>query len=208
MRTAKVGDFALVKFRYSAIALALAALVVEGACDAAPQPMRINSAFVESVTSKVGAPKGSGPCAVQILGLSDSRRAPETLGVAGRRAIYAPDDRVAWLQSIFGALKARGINPVFEKSLTTASPLIQVSLSLQTIWVTGGTGGITATAVVKVQGKGPSDIAIDRYYRGNMLKTDYWSGGPSVVQASVDGAFSKVLDAMATDFLLLCRPSA
>jgi hypothetical protein len=167
--------------------------------------MVVTPTFADLLPSKVEAPKGAPPCTVLIATLSDARRAPETLGVVGRRAIYAPTDREGWLKAIFSALKSRGIVTTFQSDPVAQRTQVNLDVSLQTMWVTEGAGGITSTAVVKVQGKGPADRLIDQFYRGNMLKTGYWSGGPSVVQGSIDGAFSKVLDAIAIDLHHMCQ---
>jgi hypothetical protein len=188
----------------AAILISCFMLSLSTVVNAAPQPMTLSPIFTDALPSTVKVSKNSPPCVVRFTELIDARHAPETLGVVGRRAIYAPKDRAGWMISIMNGLKSRGISPVLEQGAAFGSGAIDVKVSLQTLWVTNGLGGITTTAVMKVQTIGKTSETADQFYRGNMLKTAYWSGGPSVVQASIDGALSKVLDSIATDFQHIC----
>lgn len=89
----------------------LFALVVAlpGAAKADPQPpLLMDPVYAERapVTQVAG-------CAVTIAGLTDDRRAPETIGIVpGFRSIAAPADREAWLRSIIETgLRVRGFTP-------------------------------------------------------------------------------------------------
>jgi hypothetical protein len=171
---------------------------------AAPQPMTLTPTFSDALTPKVDLPKKSPACVVHIASLTDERRAPEVVGVVDRRAVYAPKDIQAWLRAIVGGLQSRGIT--LEQTDAPVPAAIEASFTLQTIWITESVINVMSTAVMKVQAKNGNGQTIDQFYRGNMLKTGYWSDGPGVIQASIDGAFSKVLDAAAKDFLKLCKP--
>jgi hypothetical protein len=202
----KVQASALSLIGQCAFAAASVGLLVPTASNAAPQPMILSPTFADATPPKVGRAKGAASCAAHFVELVDARRAPETLGVVGRRAIYAPKDPTAWLISIISSLKSRGITPILADGQSSTLGAIEAKVSLQTLWITEGVGGITTTAVMRVQAKGAAERTIEQYYRSNMLKTGYWSGGPSVVQASIDGALSKLLDAMATDLQIMCKP--
>src|ERR1700677_3750830 len=99
-----------------AAGLLAASLLPAGPAAASFAPLVMGPLYVEPApTAAPPAPSSAGGCAVQIVELKDSRRAPETLGnLAGFKAIQAPADREAWLRSIFEVgLTARGFKVSF-----------------------------------------------------------------------------------------------
>jgi hypothetical protein len=175
-------------------ALALAAC-------AATQPMTVSASFVDSTPHAAMAV--APPCSIDVVELVDARHAPGTLGVVAGRAVKSPDDTNAWLRSIIGGLRARGVAVDFREPASTPSDAILVRVSLQTAWVTNVWDNGTANVVLHVRAGRGGAATIDRDYRGS-LSTVNWASGVGELQGLVDHAFAKALDAIAADLRPLC----
>jgi hypothetical protein len=175
---------------------------------AAPEPVTVSAIFADAAPTKVAAPKDISHCALRIVELSDLRKSPEMLGVYVKRAVYAPQDRSVWLRSIVGGLESRGLTLTLSDEPAPNESAIEAKVALQLAWLTDTVGNISAIAVFHVEAQSSSG-KIDKFERGAGSKMTYWSLGSSagqgMIQAAVDSAFSKALDAIATDLYPLCR---
>lgn len=177
-----------------------------GSAWALPKPMTLSSPFDNAVPSEVKFPRKAAPCPVRIIALEDVRRSPDMIGVHDRRPIFTPADRDAWLKSIVRALNTRGIAVSFDDQATTANGAT-AKIDLTTAWITNTKVNISASAVFRMQVTSSNREMFDRFYRGGNSRMTYWSNGRPVLQQAIDTAFSRALDAMATDLLATCQPA-
>lgn len=189
-----------------AVLAGLALACGSGSAWALPKPMTLSSLYDNTVSSGVKVSRKSLPCPVRIIALEDVRRSPEMIGVHDRRPIFAPQDRVAWLKSIVQALSTRGIALTFDDT-ATAPVGTTAKIDLMTAWITDTKVNISANAVFRMQVTGSDRAAFERSYRGGNSRMTYWSNGRPVLQQAIDTAFSRALDAMATDLLKTCQPA-
>ncbi|MFI4977024.1 MAG: hypothetical protein ACHP84_21030, partial [Caulobacterales bacterium] len=153
------------------------------------------------------APASAGGCAVQIVELTDSRRAPETLGsLANFRSIQAPPDREAWLRSIFEVgMAARGFKVSFAPAGAEAAPgAVTARIRLQAVWISTPAMNKAGSAVLRMNAA-PSGAPLgpERVYRGDQTGLN-WAGSTSEFNGLLDRVFADALDAMAADLRPLC----
>jgi len=120
-----------------ATAALAACLLTAGAAAAAVGDARLlGPLYVEpAAAANAATPSTAGVCAVQIE-LTDPRRDPQIVGAFGV-AFRAPDDRLAWLRSVFDVgLKARGFTPGFAPAGGPPDPAgVTARIRIQVIWI-------------------------------------------------------------------------
>src|SRR5262245_53706655 len=165
------------------------AVLTPGLAFAEPQePLLMDPAYSER--APVARVAG---CEVTIAGLTDNRRAPETIGiVAGFRSIAAPADRDAWFRSVIETgLRARGFTPTFVPApvdipapqaaaeaaapeITAAEPaapaaagpdVLTVRVRLQSVWLASLGMNKTGSVVLHMSAAHGAQRRED-YYRG------------------------------------------
>ncbi len=154
------------------------------------------------------APPSGDNCAVQIAELTDTRRAPATLGsFASVRAIEAPAERDAWLRSVFEVgLTARGFRPTFlaaGEAPTTDPSIVVVNVRIQAIWITtlqmNKTGSVVFRAAI-VSGRVPG---VGEIYRGDKISLNMW-GSRNEFNSLANDLFAIALDDFAADLRTQC----
>lgn len=199
---------AMLAMRLRTIAFACALLAPSVALAAPPEPLVMGPLYVEP------APEGGGSaatpatapapgCAVQIAEISDPRRAPEVLGmIVTFRSIVAPQDRQAWLRSVFEVgLSARGFTPTFATPAAegaTSAPGARISV--RAIWLSTLATNKSASVVLTMS-NGPEGGT--RIYRGDLTSVN-WAGTTSEFNTILNRAFALALDSMAADLRAQC----
>lgn len=173
---------------------------------AAAGPFVLGPLYVEPSRSADGAAPAPVGCPVQILELRDDRREPETIGAAGPRAFKTPDNRQAWIRSIFDVgLKARGFTPVFVDASVGANPAIPTAkIRVHTIWMTlqamNKIGAVAWRASAAPAGGAPGP---EHIYRGDRIGTNMM-GSQSEFNSHMNQTFALALDDFAADLRSLC----
>ena len=144
--------------------ISLASLLIS-AC-AAPAPMEVNPSFVDRSAPKPVATTAVRNCRLNIVTLTDDRRAPEMLGIVGGRAVKTPGDTQAWLRSVVNGLSTRGFTVDFSQNGTTGSGAVVASISLRTAWVTDVSITKDASVVFHVVASRAGSPTLERDYRG------------------------------------------
>lgn len=169
-----------------------------------PPPMTASQTLPPDRPSKVHAAKDAPTCTVRVTSLTDARTSPEMFGIVANRAIYAPEDRAAWLRSVVDGLKTRGVTPSFPDEDAAGPAMIEARFSLRSAWMTSVRANITATAVLQVEARGAGGKTIDKPYRGSVARI-LWHGKPGELQKGIDDAVSRALNQIAIDMHGLCR---
>ncbi len=201
-------------------------VAIPGVARADPQrPLVMDPTYVERADV---APVAG--CAITIAGLTDNRRAPETIGiVAGFRSITAPADREAWFRSVVETgLRARGFTPtvalapeptpvvateavVTDASATTdvAAPaplagpeVLTVRVRLQSVWLASLGMNKTGSVVLHMSAAHGAQ-SHEGYYRGEYVSPN-WASGRGEFNEHLDRTFAEALNAMASDLAPLC----
>lgn len=169
-------------------------------------------------------------CAVTIAGLTDSRRAPETIGIVpGFRSISAPADREAWFRSVVETgLRARGFTPTValapeptrppevaaEAVATDAAAAAEavapapgpneltVRVRLQSVWLASMGMNKTGSVVLHMSAAHGAQ-SHDGYYRGEYVSPN-WANGRGEFNEHLDRTFAEALNAMANDLAPMC----
>lgn len=181
----------------------LLAVAAPAAAHAASRPVMLDQTYVEPGPPVSVLAKGAAPCAVHIVEIVDARRSPEMVGMLYGKPVLAPQDRVAWLRSVVGGLKARGIALDFNDPEIETPGVINAHVTLQTAWINTVQGNFDQSAVFKVQAKALDTRTIDQYYRGSSSRMN-WASGDREIKGAINIAFSRALDAMARDLAGLC----
>jgi hypothetical protein len=174
---------------------------------AAPKPMVLTPLYDDSVASDLKLPKDAKNCSLSITQLVDERRSPEMIGVYFGRAIHAPDDRNAWLQSMVTALKSRKIQVEF--AAVEARPIgsFRAEIALTKAWIANTESNMSASIVLRVKITDALGAVVEQSYRGGASHMSYWSAGPGELQRAFDTAVSRALDAVAGDIHKNCASS-
>ncbi|WP_395644800.1 hypothetical protein [Terricaulis sp.] len=199
------------------------ALVAPGLAAADPlAPLLMDPAYAER--AEVARLPG---CQVVIAGLTDTRRAPETIGVVpGFRSISAPADRDAWFRSVIETgLRERGFTPSFAPAEPPAPPaadgavateiaatetaapapgpaVLTIRVGLHSVWLS--TLGMNKTgSVVLHMSAARGDQSHEDYYRGEYLSPN-WAGGRGEFNEHLDRTFAEALNSMAADLAPMC----
>ena len=135
--------------------------------------------------------------------IADARRSPEMIGMLGGKPVLAPQDRTAWLLSVVGGLKARGIATDFRNPAVEDPDVINARIVLQTAWINSVQVSLDQSVVFRIQAKGTDGRTIDKYYRGSSTRMN-WASGDGEIKTAMNVAFSRALDAVAHDLAELC----
>lgn len=168
-------------------------------------------------------------CEVAIAGLTDNRRAPETIGiVAGIRSIAAPTDRDAWFRSVIETgLRARGFTPTFAPTAAGTSTLaaeavateaaatepvapaatpgpevLTIRVRLQSVWLTTLGMNKTGSVVLHMTAARGAQSHED-YYRGEYVAPN-WNNGRGEFNEHLDRTLAEALNTMANDLAAMC----
>lgn len=177
-------------------------------------PMVLGPTYVEPVRdADHPAPPDGGGCAIQVLEIRDVRRAPEIFGsVLNFQAFHGPDDREAWLRSIFDVgLKARGFN-VTTLNDGARTPVsggqVAIRAQLQSVWI--GIQGMNkvGSVVLRIRsGPGGGSAGTERIYRGDKTSVNMW-GSQKEFNGLLNDIVALALDDLATDLHPMCKPTA
>lgn len=208
-------------------ALLAFAVVTPGLAFAEPaQPLLMDPAYAER--AEVARVAG---CEVTIAGLTDNRRAPETIGIiAGFRSIAAPADRDAWFRSVIETgLRSRGFTPTFapapaeipapqaaaeavateiaatESVAPAAAPgpdVLTIRVRLQSVWLASLGMNKTGSVVLHMSAAHGAQ-GHEGYYRGEYVSPN-WNSGRGEFNEHLDRTFAEALNAMATDLAPMC----
>jgi hypothetical protein len=184
--------------------LLLLALAAPAAAYAASRPVVLDQIYVEPGPVVSVLPKGAPPCPVHIVEIADARRSPEMIGMLGGKPVMAPQDRKAWLLSIVGGLRARGVAADFGNPAVDNPGIINARIMLQTAWINSVQVSLDESVVFKVEARGVDGRAIDQFYRGSSSRMN-WANGDGEIKHAINIAFSRALDAMARDLAGLCE---
>lgn len=216
------------RMRLSGLRAGLAALAVvaPGLAFAEPaRPLLMDPTYAER--AEVARVAG---CEVTIAGLTDNRRAPETIGMAGLRSIAAPADREAWFRSVVETgLRVRGFTPTFApapvetpapqaaaEAITTeiaaadsvapaAAPgpdVLTIRVRLQSVWLASLGMNKTGSVVLHMSAAHGAQSHED-YYRGEYVSPN-WANGRGEFNEHLDRTFAEALNAMARDLAPMC----
>jgi len=172
----------------------------------APQPVQISETFVDRLPEGYRLAKGEvAPpgCPVNVVQISDDRRAKDAIGVVGGRAVKAPLDTDAWLKSIMGGLNARRFAVSFDSARPPAAADITVSVSLKSVWLTSVMTNKAGTVVMHVHAERPGKPVIDKDLRGNLTNGN-WASTRDELTNLTNAVFALALDQMAADLWTLC----
>jgi hypothetical protein len=186
-------------------ALVLSLLTVGSAVAAVGDAKLLGPLYVEpSAAANAATSSVAGGCAVQIE-LTDPRRDPQIVGAFGV-AIRAPDDREAWLRSVFDVgLKARGFTPSFAPAGGPPDPaLVTAHIRIQVIWIStqqmNKVGSVVLRGVLAAPGAPPGPEAV---YRGDKTAVNMW-GSTKEFNDHANAVFALALDDLAEDLRPLC----
>ena len=186
---------------YRALLLAMAAPTL---AEAQSRPVTLDATYVEPTPPVSVLAKGAAPCAVHIVEIADARRSPEIIGMVGGKPVLAPPDTMAWLLSVIGGLKGRGITTDFDNPTVESPGIVNARVTLQTAWINAVQISFDQSVVFKVQAKGVDGRSIDRFYRGSASRMN-WASGNGEIKGGINVAFSRALDAIAHDLAGLCN---
>ncbi|HEX5182168.1 MAG TPA: hypothetical protein VFW19_03340 [Allosphingosinicella sp.] len=178
-------------------------MTVPVAAYAASRPVLLDQTYVEPGRVVSVLAKGAPPCPVHVMEIADARRSPEMIGMLGGKPVLAPKDRAAWLLSVIGALKGRGVAADFSNPAVETPGIINARIILQTAWINSVQVSLDESVVFKVEAKGIDGRTIDRFYRGSSSHMN-WASGDGEIKNAINIAFSRALDAMAHDLAGLC----
>jgi len=188
----------------TAAALALLAVAALGLCACATTvPVQVNPTFTDEVAPTAARAQVDQNCQVSVIELADGRRSPGILGIVGGRAIKAPEDTTAWLQSILGGLATRGVGVGFDKAAPANAKVVVARVRLQSAWLTETQTNKTANIVLHVRAEHGAAAPTERDYRGGLTKIN-WNNSDAELQKLVDEAFAEALNEMAFDLRHLC----
>ena len=185
-------------------ALAASLLTAGSAAAAVGDAKPLGPLYVEPAAA---TPSTAGGCAVQIE-LTDPRRDPQIVGAFGV-AIRAPDDREAWLRSVFDVgLKARGFTPSFAPAGGPPDPaMVTARIRIQVIWIStqqmNKVGSVVLRGVLAAPGAPPGPEAV---YRGDKTAVNMW-GSTKEFNDHANAVFALALDDLAEDLRPLCAVS-
>jgi hypothetical protein len=186
-------------------ALVLSLLTVGSAAAAVGDAKLLGPLYVEPSAAAGAAPSSvAGGCAVQIE-LTDPRRDPQIVGAFGV-AIRAPDDREAWLRSVFDVgLKARGFTPSFAPAGGPPDPaVVTARIRIQVIWIStqqmNKVGSVVLRGVLAARGAPPAPEAV---YRGDKTAVNMW-GSTKEFNDHANAVFALALNDLAEDLRPLC----
>lgn len=190
---------------FAAAILAVSLLTAGPAASAVGEPKLLGPLYVEpAVAADAARPSTAGGCAVQIE-LTDPRRDPQIVGAFGV-ALRAPDDREAWLRSVFDVgLKARGFTPSFAPAGGPLDPaVVTARIRIQVIWIStqqlNKVGSVVWRGVLAAPGApaGPEQV-----YRGDKTGVNMW-GSAKEFNEHANAVFALALDDLAEDLRALC----
>jgi len=187
-------------------AILVASLLTAGSAAAEIGDARLlGPLYVEPASAADAAgPSTAAGCPVQIE-LTDPRRDPQVVGAAGL-AFRAPEDREAWLRSVFDVgLKARGFMPSFLNAGGTPDPaVVTARIRIQAIWISAQqmnkVGSVVLRGVLAAPGALPGSEAV---YRGDKTAVNMW-GSTKEFNDHANAVFALVLDDLAEDLRPLC----
>lgn len=189
-----------------ATAVLAASLVTAGSAAAAVGDAKLfGPLYVEpAAAADATTPSTAGGCAVQIE-LTDPRRDPQIVGAFGV-ALRAPEDREAWLRSVFDVgLKARGFTPSFAPAGGPSySAVITARIRIQAIWIStqqmNKVGSVVLRGVLAAPGAPPGPETV---YRGDKTAVNMW-GSTKEFNDHANAVFALALDDLAKDLRPLC----
>jgi hypothetical protein len=190
---------------FGAAILAASLLTVGSATAAVGDAKLLGPLYVEPAAAADAArPSTAGGCAVQIE-LTDPRRDPQIVGAFGV-ALRAPDDREAWLRSVFDVgLKARGFTPSFAPAGGPLDPaVVTARIRIQVIWIStqqmNKVGSVVLRGVLAAPGAPAGPEAV---YRGDKTGVNMW-GSTKEFNDHANAVFALALDDLAEDLRALC----
>jgi hypothetical protein len=186
-------------------ALAASLLTAGSAAAAVGDAKVLGPLYVEpAAAANAATPSTAGGCAVQIE-LTDPRRDPQIVGAFGV-ALRAPDDREAWLRSVFDVgLKARGFAPSFAPAGGPMDPaVVTARIRIQVIWIStqqlNKVGSVVLRGVLAAPGAPAGPEAV---YRGDKTGVNMW-GSTKEFNEHANVVFALALDDLAEDLRALC----
>lgn len=190
---------------FAAAILAASLLTVGSATAAVGDAKLLGPLYVEPAAAADAArPSTAGGCAVQIE-LTDPRRDPQIVGAFGV-ALRAPDDREAWLRSVFDVgLKARGFTPSFAPVGGPPDPtVVTARIRIQVIWIStqqlNKVGSVVLRGVLAAPGAPAGPEAV---FRGDKTGVNMW-GSTKEFNDHANAVFALALDDLAEDLRALC----
>lgn len=194
---------------FAAAILAASLLTVGSATAAVGDAKLLGPLYVEPAAAADAArPSTAGGCAVQIE-LTDPRRDPQIVGAFGV-ALRAPDDREAWLRSVFDVgLKARGFTPSFAPAGGPLDPtVVTARIRIQAIWISTQQMNKVGSVVLRGVLAGPGAPAgPEAVYRGDKTGVNMW-GSAKEFNDHANAVFALALDDLAEDLRALCAVPA
>ncbi|MCX7357561.1 MAG: hypothetical protein NT015_05385 [Alphaproteobacteria bacterium] len=207
------------------------AVVTPGVALAEPQgPLVMDATYSERVpVARVAG------CAVTIAGLTDNRRAPQTIGiVAGFRSIEVTADREAWFRSIIETgLRVRGFTPTVALTpeptpalAADVAPVDADTVATEAVAaevVAPAPGPDVLTVRVRLQSVWLASLGMNKTgsvvlhmsaAHGAQSKDGYyrgeyvspnWASGRGEFAEHLDRTFAEALNAMAADLAPLCN---
>jgi hypothetical protein len=172
----------------------------------AQAPVQIEPVFVDRVPRAYLPKRGVVPppaCPVNVIQVSDDRRAKDTVGTVGGRSAKAPEDTATWLRSIMGGLNARGFAVAFEPDRAPAASDITMSVSLKSIWLTSILTNKAGTVVMHVHAEREGKPVLDKDFRGNLTNTNWMSTRDELTNLT-NATFAEALNAMAPELWAMC----
>lgn len=199
------------------------AITVPGVALAAPAPpLLMDPTYVER-----SPPARVAGCDVVVAGLTDGRRAPETIGLTGFQSIAAPADREAWLRSVVETgLRARGFTPTFAPApaavvveavaaetaaadtaaiepVASAGPdVLTMHIRLRSVWLESMGLNKSGSVVLQMSATRGAQSR-EAYYRGERVSPN-WANGRGEFNEHLDRTFAEALNAIANDLVPMC----
>jgi hypothetical protein len=147
----------------------------------------------------------AGKCTVVVNTPNDVRANRETLGTTFRdNPILSNQNPTAWLESALMEMKTLGFTTVSGKSQSASGAgSATVTLDLDKLYIWNHGLNLHATVVAKAKIRGAGGQTLDRKYRVNSTKLNWWNADSEFID-TLNLAADRLVDQIAADIDTLC----
>lgn len=155
-------------------------------------------------------PPRAGTCTVVINTPNDVRQNKDTLGTTFRdNPIVSSQSPVIWLEAALLDLTRQGFSTVPGKASggPSASRTATLSADLYKLYVWNHSLNLHATLVIKAKILGGNGAALEKSYRVNSTKLNWWNGDGEFIE-TINLAAGRLLEQIAADIAGICGSKA